>query len=421
MKFGKTKPEVLVVGAGPVGLFAAVELAKRGIRVEIIDKDWRTGAHSYALALHPRSLALFRDLGLLDEVLAEAHLVETIGMYEGGERKAEVTTPSGSECGGLVAVLRQDTLESLLEGTLKSLGVSVHWNHELSDIESRPDGARATVDRLVKETVGYAVAHTEWTIGKTFRLDVPYVIGADGIRSTVRRRLGFDFAPAGQTEHFAVFECLTDSDQRHEMKVAFAGDGSLNVLWPMQDKCCRWSFQLTDDMAPEDSRTKDRLSVDLGAERFPVLSEAHLQEFLRERAPWFDATIRAVLWRIVVRFERRMASRFGQDRVWLAGDAGHVTGPVGMQSMNVGLSEAHQLAGTIADILREGASPDRLEEYNSGRITEWNRLLGLKDAFRPDDSADPWVGQFSDQLLPCLPASGDELEELAGQLGLKAV
>ena len=66
-----------------------------------------------------------------------------------------------------------------------------------------------TVDHLVKETVGYAVAHTEWTIGKTVRMDVPLVIGADGHRSTVRRRLGIDFEPAGQTQHFAVFECKT--------------------------------------------------------------------------------------------------------------------------------------------------------------------------------------------------------------------
>ncbi len=418
--FGKKKPEVLVVGAGPVGLFTALQLAKQGIRVEVIDKDWRTGAHSYALALHPSSLRLFHDLGLLTEVLDEAYLVQSIGIYDKSDRQAELRVPDDNAYGGLVAVLRQDALEALLENALKSLGVSVLWNHELSDLESRPDGARVTIDHLVKETVGYAVAHTEWMIGKTIRMDVPFVIGADGLRSTVRRRMDIDFEPAGQTQHFAVFECHTNADLGHEMKVVFA-DGTTNVLWPMHDGRCRWSFQLMDYAAPEQTRTKDRLSVQLGAGQYPVLSEESFEQFLNDRAPWFDATLEEILWRIVVRFERRMAGRFGKDRVWLVGDAGHVTGPVGMQSMNVGFSEATQLTGIVAGILREDKPADRLEEYHQGRLEQWSGLLGLKETFRPDDSAGPWVREFSELLVPCFPASGNELRELAAQLSLQPI
>lgn len=416
--FGKTRPEVLVVGAGPVGLFAALRLAKQGIRVEIIDKDWRTGAHSYALALHPSSLRLFEELGLLGQVLDHAHPLKTIGFYDAGQRQAEVCTPDDNAFGGLAAVLRQETLEAMLEDALKAIGVHVLWNNELSDLESYSDGNRVTVDHLVKETVGYAVAHTEWTIGKTVRLDVPLVIGADGHRSTVRRRLGIDFEPAGQTQHFAVFECKTDADLGNEMKVVFA-DGTTNVLWPMHDGRCRWSFQLLDHAAPEQTRTKDRLSEQLGTGEYPVLSEESFQHFLKERAPWFDASIETILWRIVVRFERRMANCFGRDRIWLAGDAGHVTGPVGMQSMNVGLREAGELAGIVTAILKQGESPTRLEEYNRGRLQEWNGLLNLQDNFRPGDTASPWVRQFADQILSCLPASGADLAALAGQLGLR--
>lgn len=415
---GKKKPEVLVVGAGPVGLFTALQLAKRGVRVEIIDKDWRTGAHSYALALHPSSLRLFHDLGLLTEVLDQAYLVQTIGIYDSSERQAELRTPDDSVYGGLVAVLRQDVLEAVLEEALKSVGVSVLWNHELSGLESRSDCARVTIDRLVKETVGYAVARTEWAIGKTLEMDVPFVIGADGHRSIVRRRMGIDFDPAGQTQHFAVFECETNADLAHEMKVVFA-DGTTNVLWPMHDGRCRWSFQLLDYAAPEQTRTKDRLSIQLGAGQYPVLSEESFERFLNERAPWFDASVKEILWRIVVRFERRLAGRFGEDRVWLVGDAGHVTGPVGMQSMNVGLGEACQLAGIVAGVLKQGESGERLEGYSEGRIAEWNHLLGLQGGFRPDDSTSAWIREHSDRLVSCLPASGKELSELAAQLCLR--
>lgn len=416
--FGKKKPEVLVVGAGPVGLFTALQLARRGIRVEIIDKDWRTGAHSYALALHAQSLRLLHDLGLLTEVLGDAYLVESIGVYEGPKRQAEVLASEESPYGGLAAVLRQDALEALLEDALKAEGVTVRWNHELSDLESRADGARVTIDHLVKETVGYAASHTEWTIGKTFRRDVPFVIGADGHRSTVRRRLGIDFDPAGQTQHFAVFECNTNADLGHEMKIVFA-DGTTNVLWPMHDGRCRWSFELLDYTASDQTRKKDRLAVQIGTGRFLELSEESFERLLEERAPWFDATVDEILWRIVVRFERRLASRFGKDRAWIVGDAAHMTGPVGMQSMNVGLTEAHRLAGIVAGILRANESADRLGEYSRSSIEHWDHLLGLKDMFQPDDSAGPWLRQRGRQLLSCLPASGDDLKQLAAQLNLQ--
>ncbi len=113
--FGRKNPEVLVVGAGPVGLFAALLLARRGVRLEIIDRDWRTGAHSYALALHPRSLRLFDELGLKEAVLQEAYPITSIGFYGGGERRAEIRAGGNSAQGLLAAVLRQDALEALLE------------------------------------------------------------------------------------------------------------------------------------------------------------------------------------------------------------------------------------------------------------------------------------------------------------------
>jgi 2-polyprenyl-6-methoxyphenol hydroxylase-like FAD-dependent oxidoreductase len=416
--FGKKKPEVLVVGAGPVGLFSALLLAKRGIRVEIIDRDWRTGAHSYALALHPSSLRLFHDLGLLTDVLDQAYLVQTIGVYDASERQAELRAPESSEYGCLVAVLQQDALESLLENSLDSLGVKVLWNHELSGLESYRDGVRTTIDHLVKETVGYAVAHTEWTVGKTIRLDLPFVIGADGHRSTVRRRMGIDFEPAGEAQHFAVFECETNADLGHEMKVVFAHN-TTNVLWPMHDGRCRWSFQLLDYRAPEGTRTKDRIAVELGTGHYPMLSPESFEGFLNDRAPWFDATVEKINWRIVVRFEHRLAGSFGKNRVWLAGDAGHVTGPVGMQSMNVGLAEAHELTGIIGGILREDKPSDQLKEYSDRRIEEWQNLLGLKGTFHADETASPWIRQHGDQLLPCLPASGSGLRDLAAQLCLQ--
>jgi len=81
--FGKHKTEVLVVGAGPVGLFTALRLKEQGIDVSIVDKLQRTGTHSYALALHPASLELLDETGLADEIVSQGYRVDKISFSEG--------------------------------------------------------------------------------------------------------------------------------------------------------------------------------------------------------------------------------------------------------------------------------------------------------------------------------------------------
>src|SRR4026209_2927573 len=82
--------EVLIVGAGPVGMFSALLLAENGFRVRVIDKESNTAARSYACALHPGTVKLLWQAGLPPNVLKEGHRINSIGFYEGGERRAEI-------------------------------------------------------------------------------------------------------------------------------------------------------------------------------------------------------------------------------------------------------------------------------------------------------------------------------------------
>ncbi|MHB8971968.1 MAG: FAD-dependent oxidoreductase [Pirellulaceae bacterium] len=412
--FGKTNPEVLVVGAGPVGLWAALALAKHGIQVAIVDKEWRTGAHSYALALHPHSLSLLQELGIREEVLERAFAVRTIGLYDGQKRRFGLQVP---DTASPVAVLRQDVLEQVLEQALERAGVPVLWNHAVSRLVSHPESAVATVDKMVKESVGYAVARTEWMVAKSAEVQVPFVIGADGHQSLVRRALGSDFTATGPAQHFAVFEFETSAQLGDEMRIMF-GERTTDVLWPLPDQHCRWSFELVDDDAPAATRTKNRLPVEIGNSRFPRLDEERLRELVAERAPWFAGQIGQIFWRIMVRFEKRRASSFGHDHVWLAGDSGHLTGPAGMQSMNIGLREATQLADILANMLRGRGSVGQLADYERERVSEWQFLLGQKGGLTSDAHTDPWIAQCSPRLLSCLPASGADLAALGRQIGL---
>ncbi len=411
--FGKKKADVLVVGAGPVGLFTALALARQGARVMIVDKEWRTGAHSYALALHPQSLALLDQLELSDDILAQALPVKSLGLYDGQQRRSQLQLAGQYP----LAVMSQDVLERTLEAALQRAGATVLWNHAVSRITPTDKGVEASVDKLVKDSVGYGIARTEWMVAKTYEVEAQYVVGTDGHRSLTRRSLGIDFAQTGPPSHFAVFECALDRDAEPELKLNL-GATTTDVLWPLPKQHCRWSFQLTDFNAPEHSRTKNRLPVEIGGVRFPVLDEQHLQDFLAQRAPWFEAVIEGIAWRIVVRFEQRMATSFGQGRVWLAGDSGHLTGPAGMQSMNVGLREARQLCDIIQDGLAGQNVDDQFAQYNRQRAEEWQQLLGLERRLEPTADTDPWVADVAERLVPCLPSSGEDLAAMAGQLTL---
>src|SRR4051812_8294061 len=87
LQIPQERPEVLVAGAGPVGLMAALALAEQGIQVQIVDQEKRPAARSYALALHPQSLRLLDEVGLADELLERAHRIERLAFYEGMERR----------------------------------------------------------------------------------------------------------------------------------------------------------------------------------------------------------------------------------------------------------------------------------------------------------------------------------------------
>ncbi len=417
---GRQDPEVLVVGAGPVGLFAGLALTERGVRVQIIDKMSRTGVHSYALALHGRALRLLKPFGLLDKVLAQAYPVRTIGLFDQRGRRAELALPADDDGIPSLVVLPQDAFERALTEALAARGVEVKWNHAVSQLESHQDHAAVTIDKLVQESVGYAVAHTEWMVAKSVCAEVPFVIGADGHRSAVRRELDIEFAEAGESQNYTVFEFETDTDLEHQLRL-IVGDRTADVLWPLPGGACRWSFQLPDFTAPAAARRRDRLGVMIGSAQYPAMTEEDLKTLIAERAPWFRGSVTRLNWQIVVRFERRLARAFGKQHVWLAGDAGHTTGPAGSQSMNVGLREAADLTEIIAGMLRQGQPAERLQTYNQQRLAEWQQLLGLDGGLKSDGRTDPWIRQCSARLLPCLPATGSELAGLVQPLGLRLV
>ncbi|WP_321472131.1 NAD(P)/FAD-dependent oxidoreductase [uncultured Paludibaculum sp.] len=431
--FAEGNPEVLVVGAGPVGLFAALHLAKQGITVEIVDSGVWACKHSYALALYPQTLNLLREVGVLDRLMSNAYPVRNLALCDRNGTRARVRLGDASDPLGCLAVVRQDVIEDMLEHALREAGVAVHWRHDISALQPAADHVTATVDRLEKESRGYVVAHTEWVVGRRWDLQTPFVLGADGYNSRVRRTLNIEYPEVAPAQYYAVFEFETDAKLGDEAHIVF-GPGTSDVLWPLPGNLCRWSFQLTDYHDSVAEEMKDRLlrsgfgyfpterpkDRNEGSEnKYPaVLDEKHLTDLIAARATWFHGSIEKIHWRTVVRFEHRLAASFGQHRTWLAGDAAHLAGPVAVQSMNIGLFEAHEFSNLIAGILRGRGTLADLDACGDRWHAEWRRLQGLEAPLQAVAETDPWIAEHAVDLPGCLPGFGAEVAQLAAQIGL---
>lgn len=408
------RTEVLVVGAGPVGLWTALLLAEAGLQVLVIDREAKTAARSYACALHPRTLKLFQPLGLLRPVLEMGRKVQTVAFYDQAARRAELNLPESN--GDFLLILPQNELEKLLEARLREAGVAVYWNHRFDDAAQEDDAVTVTVEELGGTGTGYIVPHWESTVKNRRSLRAELLVGADGHQSLVRQRLGLQFQPAGEPQVFAAFEFESDTPAPEEVRVVL--NETTNVLWPLPGDKCRWTFQLLRDDRRHEFPDKERRAVRIAE---PIVDERirqSVQVVAQRRAPWFTAQIKTVTWCTEVLFEPGLAESFGKGRCWLAGDAAHQTGPVGVQSMNAGFLEGKVLSESFRKILREENPVASLADYNREQTARWLKLLGRTRGLEAGRGTDAWLGAHLAKILPCLPGTGADLALLAQALNL---
>ena len=315
-------------------------------------------------------------------------------------------------------VLPQNALEQLLSRRLAAKGVPVRWSHRLARLEPRAQGVVATVQRLEKQSTGYAVAHTEWAVEETFEVDASFVIGADGHRSLVRRALGLRVrrgrGVAGvrrpRVRRLGGLRPTSCGSWSTPARRAPCG------RCPADARAGAWSSTRRRWRRRTASRAGSRPSWENASST--TCDEAAISALLRRRAPWFSPEPHDLRWSIEVRFERRLAAQFGRGRVWLAGDAAHLTGPAGMQSMNAGLDEASDLAAKLVQVRSDGGDDLAARGVRPRAGRAWRFLLGLDGGLTPGAATPAFVAENAQRLLSCLPATGDELEALLAQLGL---
>jgi 2-polyprenyl-6-methoxyphenol hydroxylase-like FAD-dependent oxidoreductase len=343
--------DVLVVGAGPTGLMLANWLVKLGVRVLIIDAKAGPTLESRALGVQSRSMEIFDQLGVVDPVLD--HAVHADSMRQGFERRSFAPIPLTKLGQGITPypgmyLLEQSANESILTARLELLGESVRWRHRLVALDQDAGGVQAVVD-------GPSGSRT---------LRARFAVGCDGAASTVRSLSGIAFEGTTSRQTFYLIDA---------QGVTGLDPASVNIRQGASE------FLLAFPMRAEGARSNaHRLIGIAGDGDAPAITEEWARGRLSEV---FGVQYRDSRWFSTYRVHHRIASRFRQGSVFLAGDAAHVHSPVGAQGMNTGLQDAHNLAFKLAEVLDGQAPETLLDRYGAERRPVAERLLRTTDAF----------------------------------------
>jgi 2-polyprenyl-6-methoxyphenol hydroxylase-like FAD-dependent oxidoreductase len=191
----KTTTDVLIAGAGPVGLLLATELLRDGVDVLLIDRLRTRSFFCKALGVTPRTLEIFDDIGIAQDAIDSGVWLQGVSAFNDGVPGPSMDVPTGLPFGNLS--LAQFHTERLLEACLHRCGGSVSYGHTLTGFEAKPDGVRAQVQA---------------PDGQTRSVDGRWLVGCDGAHSKVRATLGLDFAGGQYPQTFILADLEVDWD-----------------------------------------------------------------------------------------------------------------------------------------------------------------------------------------------------------------
>ena len=349
-----SRRSVVVVGAGPVGLCAALGLANHGVPVVLLEADESVCFGSRAICISRRSLEIIERLGALEGFLR-------IGLpWTGGRsfyRDAQVlhfTMPQdeNQKLPPMVNLAQYHIEQILLERAQQRADlIDIRWQTRVTAIETRAEGVRLNVSTRAGE----------------YALDADWLVGADGGRSVVRESLGLELKGTSYEGRYVIVDILLKSDRPTERLAYFdppCNPGSTVLVHKQPDGVWRIDYQLRDGEDAAEAIQPENV--------MPRVES--LLAMMGERGEW------SPIWTTVYKANALTLERYRHGRVLFAGDAAHLVPIFGVRGANSGIDDADNLAWKLAFVIKGLAAPALLDSYSDERVgaAHENLLHGTK-------------------------------------------
>ncbi|KHO27167.1 pentachlorophenol monooxygenase [Mycolicibacterium setense] len=330
--------DVLIVGAGPVGLTAAIVLTQHGHDVVVVDRQAEGTNTSRAAVVHPHTLELLEPYDVVDDLVARGVHTPTFTIRDRDDLLIAVPFSELPTAYPYTLMISQADTEAFLLNRLEQLGGKVLRPADVTGI---------------RQTVDHAIA----TLADGQQIRARYLVGADGMHSTVREHAGIAFSGGSSGwiaphvrdgKSFALADVRLSGGVPADEVILYFSPAGLVVVAPLPDGMYR--IVATVDEAPQ----------------HPDI--AFVQSLLDERGPVATpAVVDEVVWGSRFRVHHRIADAFRDNRILLAGDAAHVHSPAGGQGMNLGIEDAVIVGESLSQVLDAGADETLLDDYAASR------------------------------------------------------
>jgi 2-polyprenyl-6-methoxyphenol hydroxylase-like FAD-dependent oxidoreductase len=384
--------DILIVGAGPVGLTLANDLQRRGIRCRLIDSAEHPAQQTKALGIHARTLELLTKMGVAQTAIERGLKSPGFNLYSDGKRIAQVNFAEHllNSPYPYVLMLPQHETEKMLTEHLQSQGRTIEWQTELINVTQDEQGVEAVL------------RHSD---GQEEHIRVGWLVGCDGAHSTVRHLLGLNFAGTTFEQSFAVGNVRLTWELSYDEIFAFVHRGNFIAYFAMADGRHRVVIAYELDKAPTGEVTLEeiQLAIDTcGPHGARASDPADLTRF---------------------HVNQRRAEHYRSGRIFLAGDAAHIHSPIGAQGMNTGIQDALNLSWKLALTVKGQASPRLLESYEVEREQVGEALLrGTERATRMALSRNPLLLALRNALAPIffssLPGAAHRMAEALSEISI---